>query len=137
LSLYVDSSVWFAAADTRDRSNPRARKVLASGGPLVTSDHVVAETWGLLHKRLNRSVANRFWDSIRGGVATVQIVSAADIEAAWAIRGAFEDQDFSFVDLTSFAIMQRLGLHRVAAFDRDFAIFRFGPRKDKAFTVLP
>jgi hypothetical protein len=32
--------------------------------------------------------------------------------------------------------MRRLGLRRAAAFDRDFAIYRFGTRMDQAFTVV-
>jgi hypothetical protein len=27
-------------------------------------------------------------------------------------------------------------IHRVATFDRDFAVYRFGPRRERAFTVL-
>jgi len=32
-------------------------------------------------------------------------------------------QDFSIVDRTSFAIMERLGLSHAASFDDDFAIY--------------
>jgi uncharacterized protein len=49
---------------------------------------------------------------------------------------AFRDQKFSIVDRTSFAVMHRLGLHRVASFDDDFAIYRYGRSRDRAFSVL-
>jgi predicted nucleic acid-binding protein len=68
-------------------------------------------------------------------VATVEIVGAADLESAWNIGDAFPDQDFSLVNRTSFAVMQRLGVHRVVTFDDDFTIFRFGPRRERAFEV--
>jgi predicted nucleic acid-binding protein len=32
--------------------------------------------------------------------------------------------------------MERLGVDRVASFDDDFAMYRFGPRRDRAFHVL-
>jgi hypothetical protein len=32
--------------------------------------------------------------------------------------------------------MQRLGVLRAASFDDGFAIFRFGPRQDRAFDVV-
>jgi len=40
------------------------------------------------------------------------------------------------VDRTSFAVMERLGVHRAASFDDDFAVYRFGPRRSKAFEVV-
>ena len=32
--------------------------------------------------------------------------------------------------------MERLGVHRAVAFDDDFAVYRFGPRRERAFEVL-
>jgi predicted nucleic acid-binding protein len=40
------------------------------------------------------------------------------------------------VDRTSFAVMLRLGVHRVASFDDHFAVFRFGPGRRLAFEVV-
>jgi predicted nucleic acid-binding protein len=40
------------------------------------------------------------------------------------------------VDRTSFAVMERLGVHRAAAFDDDFAVYRFGRRWERAFEVV-
>ena len=47
------------------------------------------------------------------------------------------NQDFSLVDRTSFALMQRLGISRVITFDSDFAIYRYGRGRRLAFEVLP
>jgi predicted nucleic acid-binding protein len=66
----------------------------------------------------------------------METVGAADLEVAWSIGDAFPDQDFSLVDRTSFAVMQRLGLRRVASFDRDFAVYRFGRDRRQAFEVV-
>lgn len=63
-------------------------------------------------------------------------MGTVDLESAWAMGEAFADKDFSIVDRTSFAIMLRLGVHRAISLDDDFAIFRFGPRRDRAFEVL-
>ncbi len=136
MSLFVDTSAWYAAADRGDTSNARARAVLASGERLITTDHVLLETWLLLRHRLNRDAAQRFWEGLRAGVAMIEAVTNADLEAAWNIIQAFPDQDFSLVDSTCFAVMQRLGVHRVASFDNDFAVFRFGPGGKRAFEVV-
>jgi predicted nucleic acid-binding protein len=55
---------------------------------------------------------------------------------AVAIGEVFADQDFSIVDRTSFAVMERLGITRVASFDDHFAIYRYGRARNKAFEVV-
>jgi len=136
VSLFVDTSMWFAAVDTSDRSNSRAKKILKGGDPLVTTDHVLIETWSLLHHRINPPVAERFWEGLRDGIAVIEPVGLADLEAAWQIGISWRDQDFSIVDRTSFAVMQRLGIERVASLDEHFAIFRFGAKRRRSFTAV-
>jgi predicted nucleic acid-binding protein len=136
MSLFVDTSVWYAAADSSDRNNVRSKMILRSGETLVTSDHVLVETWTLLHHKLNRKAAERFWEGLRSGVAIIEAVTLADLEVAWVIGASWRDQDFSIVDRTSFAVMRRLGIDRVASLDAHFAVFRFGPRHRQSFQVL-
>jgi predicted nucleic acid-binding protein len=136
VSLFVDTSAWYAAADRGDRSNRRAKAILRQREMLVTTDHILVETWLLLCHRLGRAAAERFWQGLRGGIAAVESVTAADVEAAFAIGQMFSDQPFSIVDRTSFAVMQRLGIERVATFDDDFAVYRYGPGRRRAFHVV-
>lgn len=136
MTLFVDSSAFYAAADAGDKSHRRATEVLGAGEPLVTSDHVLVESWLLLRHRLGREPAERWWAAVRAGAASVEPVREADLEVAWSIGQAFPDQDFSIVDRTSFAVMQRLGLTRVATFDNDFAVYRYGSRRERAFEVV-
>ena len=136
MSVFVDTSIWYAAADKSDASNSRAKTVLSCGEPLVTSDHVLIETWTLIRHRLGRSAAERFWEALRSGAATIETVGAADLEAAWQIGSTYRDQDFSVVDRTSFAVMGRLGIERAASLDDHFSVFRFGPGRRRAFTIL-
>jgi predicted nucleic acid-binding protein len=106
LSIFVDSSVWFAAAVARDRHNGRAKSILRNNSGPMTTDHVLAETRLLLKSRYHREGAERFWERIRRGGVRVEIVVAADLEAGWAMGEAFPDQEFSIVDRTSFAVME-------------------------------
>jgi predicted nucleic acid-binding protein len=136
VSLFVDTSVWYAAADSGDRSNGRAQEILSGGDALVTTDHVLVETWALLRWRIHREAADAFWRGLRSGVAALEVVGQADLMAAWAISDSFPDQDFSLVDRTSFAVMERLGLESAASFDDDFAVYRWGPNRRRAFQVV-
>jgi predicted nucleic acid-binding protein len=136
VSLFVDTSVWFAAVDSSDMDNVRAKSVLKTYESLVTTDHVLVETWSLLHHRLNPIAAERFWEGLRSGVAVVEPVGVADLETAWQIGRSWSDQDFSIVDRTSFAVMLRLGIDHAASLDDHFSIFRFGPKRRQSFTVV-
>jgi hypothetical protein len=47
-----------------------------------------------------------------------------------------EGQSFSIVARTSFAVMRRLGVLRAATLDEHFAVFRFGPGRNRAFEIV-
>ena len=134
--IFVDTSAWYAAADSDDRSHERASSLLRSwSGRLVTSDHVLIETWFLTAARLGRQAAESQFDAIRSGVATVATCDLGDLVTASAIGAEFSDQDFSIVDRTSWSVMLRLGIHRAISLDADFSVFRFGVGRRQSFAV--
>jgi uncharacterized protein len=136
VACFVDTSCWFAAVNRLDRLHDQATRILKSEQRLITSDYVVQETWRLLHHRTGWKTAERFWKSIRDGIATMELVAPPDLERAWVIGTQFEDQEFSLTDRTSFSLMLRTGVSRVATFDSDFAIFRFGNKGSDAFELV-
>jgi uncharacterized protein len=136
VTVFVDSSVWFAAVFVRDAGYARAVKVLDEAPALLTTDHIVVETWLLLKNRFNQAVAEAFCERIMSGWCRIEIATYEDLQAAEAVRLAFLDQKFSLVDRTSFVVMERLGVTRVASFDNDFSIYRYGANRDLAFEVL-
>lgn len=136
MTVFVDTSCWYAAADDDDASHHRAAERLEEfSGQLLTSDHVLVETWYLAASRLGRDVAETLVENIRNGIARVENTELADLETAASIQRAFADQDFSIVDRTSWSVMMRLGVHEAIAFDRDYSIFRFGRDRRMAFTI--
>jgi predicted nucleic acid-binding protein len=136
MMLFVDSSTWFAAVDRADEEHARAKDILASGETLLTSDHVLVESWFLVQSRIHRDAAERFWEGLRQGIARIEHVRPSDLEAAWAIGRLFRDQPFSLIDRTSFAMMERLGITRAASFDAHFAVYRYGRNRDRAFEIV-
>jgi predicted nucleic acid-binding protein len=136
VSIFVDSSLWFAAIVARDRGNARAKLVLQNTTGHITTDHVLVETWLLLNSRYHRDAAENFWDRIRRAPTRVEPITAPDLEEAWAIGEAFPDQRFSIVDRTSFAVLERLGITHAASFDDDFAIYRYGRNRERAFEIV-
>jgi predicted nucleic acid-binding protein len=136
VTVFVDTSAWYAAADAGDRSHGRATSRLAEfAGRLLTSDHVLVETWFLTSSRLGTDVAETLIERIRSGIARIENTLLSDLEVAAATAAVFPDQRFSIVDRTSWSVMLRLGVHEAVAFDRDYSVFRFGRGRKAAFTV--
>jgi predicted nucleic acid-binding protein len=133
VSVFIDTSVWFAAVVARDNDNARAKSILGSIRNRLTTDHVLVETWLLLRSRFSIEAANRFWSDVRRSVR-IETVTQGDLDRAWNI--AFADQDFSIVDRTSFVVMERLGMSDVASFDAHFAVYRYGAKRDRAFNIV-
>jgi len=80
MSLCLDTSVWYAAADKSDINKSRAKAILLSGEPLITIG------WD--------SAAERFWEGPRSGIAAVETVGAADLDSAWEIGRSYRDRNF-------------------------------------------
>ena len=80
--------------------------------------------------------SQEFWEGLRSGIALIEAVTLADLEVAWDTGVSWRDQDFSIVDRTSFAVMPRLGIDRVASLDAHFAVFRFGPKRRQSFHIF-
>jgi uncharacterized protein len=136
LACFVDTSCWFAAANSNDQFHKQATAILQSQSALLTTDYIILETWRLLQIKIDWQTAEFFWKTMRQGVAIVEQVTPVDLERAWIIGTEFSDQEFSLTDRTSFAVMMRFNISRVATFDSDFAIFRFGKKMTEAFAIV-
>lgn len=135
MSAFVDTSVWFAAAAKGDRQNDRAKSILESIYQHLTSDMVLVETWQLLKAHFGSDIADTFWERLRSSGVQIETVTSADLEAAAQIERRYPQAGFSFVDRTSFALMERTGITQAATFSEDFATYRSSGAK-KPFAVL-
>ena len=136
--VFVDTSIWYAAADDGDANSEVARSLLSEhSGSLVTSDLVLAELWNLVNARLNHRAANQVVAAIAAGIARVECATEADLGAAAAALADFSDQAFSLTDRTNWALMERLAMTDALALDADFRVYRYGPQRRRAFAVRP
>ncbi|MPY89019.1 MAG: PIN domain-containing protein [Luteitalea sp.] len=138
--MLVDTGAWYAIADDSDRHHEEARRFYLARAPegrLRTTDLIVAESVALISSHLSRAAALTFWETLRVTRTPILTLEAVDLEAAWHIAQAFSDQAFSFVDCTTFAWMERVGIHDAFAFDSHFLVYRFGPGRQRAFRRFP
>ena len=135
---YVDTSAWIAVADRAEASHEGVAAALrAQRGRLVTGYHVLHETWTVMRYRYGWQAAEKLVAAIRGGITRIEASGVADLEVAATIGVVFADQEFSLSDRTSWALMERLGIHNAISLDSDFRIYRFGPGRRRYFTVTP
>ena len=124
--IFVDTGAWFALAVRNDPDHAAATAWLETNHePLVTTDYILAETAILLRMRdktiRGHRPAVRIATSIlRAESATLEKVREEDLRRALEVFRTYRDHLFSFVDCTSFVIMERLGITHAFAFDRHF-----------------
>jgi uncharacterized protein len=129
-AVFIDTAAWYAFIDVDDADHLRSdrcfRRLTRQGQPLATSNHVVSETYTLCRRRLGARLAREFLRRLHISGATQRIfVQEAWEQEAEALLVQYEDQDFSYVDATSFVVMRRTGLREAFIFDHHFQILGF------------
>lgn len=122
----MDTSAFVAARNKRDPDNERARgtlgDLLARGVRLFTSNFIFAETYAALLVRTARDQAFAWGQAFRAGNAIELVRIEPEIEDdAWRILESHTDKRWSYVDASSFALMESEGVDEAFSFDRDFA----------------
>jgi predicted nucleic acid-binding protein len=124
--VFVDTGAFVALRNRSEREHESARAALsalmAEGVTLVTSNYVFAETYTALLVRVSRREAIE-WGRRFQASETIEMIRVEESldRQAWAILESHEDKSWSYVDATSFAIMEREGIDTAFAFDRHFA----------------
>jgi predicted nucleic acid-binding protein len=124
--IFVDTGAWFAVAVKNDPDHSAAMRWLsANHEPLATTDYVLAETATLIRMRDKTARGHRLALRVASSIlrqqsAVLQNVTSADLQKALQIFRDYSDHLFSFVDCTSFAVMERLGITNAFAFDSHF-----------------
>ena len=119
---FADTSFWFGLQERRDARHEPARAIVRRGvGRVVTTNHVVGETWTLLRRRSGHAAAVGFLDRL-SALPDVEVVHVdATTEAdAWRWLRSRGEREYSFVDATSFAVMRQRRIREALAFDGDF-----------------
>lgn len=121
--IFVDTSAWYAflSADDRDHGAVRAafQESLASARVFECTSYVLAETMGLVQRRLGSRVLRRFVDDVLP-LAHVRWVGRAEHDAAWELMREVGKRSFTIVDASTAALMRRAGARRVIALDPEF-----------------
>jgi predicted nucleic acid-binding protein len=124
MTVFVDTSAFYAILDVDDDNHRQASDTLKhlreARAHLVTSNYVIAESCGLIQRRLGMKVAGAF----RSHVLPI-------VKISWVDEYVHEDGfnyfltcgrgGPSFVDSVSFAVMRNQGTDKAFAFDKHFS----------------
>jgi predicted nucleic acid-binding protein len=126
--IFVDSSFWIALQLPRDENHDEAKALLRSVADerWVTTNHVRGETWTYLRCKTWHALAVTFLDLLeRTPRLHIEFVGSRLEQEALDWLRRRDDRAYSFVDATSFTLMNKLGIHEALAFDGDFAAAGF------------
>lgn len=134
MNLFVDTSAWYALSDSDSRHHKSASaflfKALKNDDRLITSNLVIGETYTLLRTKLGYRESWEFLNRVKASphLESVYINEIIELKAYDLLR-RFRDQSFSYVDGTSFVLMQEKGIVEAFAYDKHFLT--------AGFTMLP
>jgi predicted nucleic acid-binding protein len=124
-SVFVDTSAFVALRNASEVEHEPARAALrgliSEGAALFTSNYVFAETYTALMVRVGRGEAIEWGRRFReGGAIDLVHLDRPTEERAWEILERHDDKRWSYVDATSFALVERDGVDEAFAFDAHF-----------------
>jgi predicted nucleic acid-binding protein len=135
VKVYIDTSAFYALADTNDKNHEAASvvyaRLLERRTIFLLSDHVLAETATLLRRRLGYEASDRFLrlmeESQTMGTFEVIFIDESLLNSAKRIFSDMTDPKLSLVDALSFSIMKKTRTSQYFAFDDHFQKAGFNP----------
>jgi len=129
-TLFVDTGAWFALADKSDQYHIKAVKIypelLSSYNNLKTTNLVIAETYTLIRRALGHQAAITFLENIAASPRVIKVYSDNILEEkAEKMLRKYQDQNFSYTDAVSFAVMKQYVIQKAFSFDQHFVTAGF------------
>lgn len=124
--VFVDTSAIAALLNSKDFNHEQAKNVLenlkSQNASLLITNYIRVETHALLLHKAGYELAVKFLDSRS---FFIEWADREDENMAIKIIKQYNDKSFSLTDSISFAVIQRLGITDVFAYDRHFEQFGF------------
>jgi predicted nucleic acid-binding protein len=130
LTIFIDTGVFEAFHNKKDERHAKAREIIshiirAEFGATFTSDYVFDEAVTLALARTGRGEAAMgvgrmiLGESSRSFIVLLR-VGQEEFRRAWALFGRYSSKGLSFTDCSSLALMETMGIERMATFDSHF-----------------
>jgi uncharacterized protein len=134
--LLCDTSVVYAAIDSRERDHAACRTLLRSVEGIAVPSPVIVEVDWIGRSRGRADAGDQLLRSIGDGSTLVVNLDESDLQRSRALLHAYHDLPLDFVDAAVVCVAERLGQATVATLNRKhFSVVR--PLHCEAFTLLP
>jgi len=128
-AIFLDTSALYALVDPRDGNYHEAADCLRLLAqlhlPVWVTNFTIVETYRRVLQSFGPGKALPFLGYVCDGGVNVERALQVDEEQARVYLGKFNDQDISYTDAISFAVMKRLGIGKAFAFDWHFRLIGF------------
>lgn len=130
-AVFVDTSAWFSLLNEKDKQHEKIKNIyqalLENNNTLILSNQILGETFTLIRYKIkNNNLPFKFIDLISKSIMIKKIhIEEKTEKRAMKILKNYKDQKFSYVDATSFAVMNRLELKYALSLDSHFAAAGF------------
>ena len=128
--IFIDTGIFAAFTMKRDPAHTHATQIIeqivnGEYGPALTSDYIYTETLTLVLKRTKRcdvalNAAAIFSRGTRKKWLNLIKITSELNETALEKFRSYCEEEMSFTDCTSLAILEKYGLGRIATFDQHF-----------------
>lgn len=124
VEVFTDTSAWYACFVPTDPRHNTARRTYerlrSAGARLHTTDWVLVETVALMHRRAGPEAARTVCLELLSNPAVETHCLDDELLKSSGERYRASAGSVSWVDASSFTVMEKLGITRAFAFDRDF-----------------
>jgi hypothetical protein len=122
-NIFIDTSAFIAIRVSDDANHKKAQNFLTiikeKKLRLHTTNFILDEVYTYFCK-IHEIAIEMAQLIMNNPIITLHRVAVEDEDKEWKILKTFDDKEFSYTDATSFAVMQRLGLNTIFAFDEHF-----------------
>ena len=128
--VFVDTGWFKGLIDRGDQYHLPAKNIYRefrrAKQALITTNFVVAETFTLVHKDCGLYWAKKLDEMLKNLKSNLEIERVTTVDEGGVWKWFWYDwRELSYTDCTSFGVMERLGLKKVATFDEHFELAGF------------
>jgi predicted nucleic acid-binding protein len=129
MKVFIDTGGFCSIVNKKDQwyktSSDTLQSLVKDRALFFTSNFILSETYTLIRFRVNYESAIKFMDEFQLSNIKIIRVSQNIEEKAKMIFKQYQDKTFSFIDCTSFALIDARGFDHAFTLDSHFCHYRF------------